>query len=192
MPGEPPGRKRAQFAALALPHMDAVYTTCLYLTRNPDEAQDLLQETFLRAYRFWHQFIPGTNCRAWLLTIAHNAFRSRLRDRHRQQGAEELEALDRIADRASIEGMPANPEDLVLDRILDGEIEEALRSLPREYLEAVLLVDIQELSYDEAARVLDCPVGTIRSRLSRGRHMLHRALREYARQRGYGPERRGN
>ncbi len=192
MPGEPRGGKRAEFAALALPHMDAVYTTCLYLTRDPDEAQDLLQETFLRAFRFWQQFTPGTNCRAWLLAIAHNAFRSRLRDRYRQHATEELDLLDRNSDHASVEGTSPNPEDIVLDRVLDSEIEEALRSLPREYLEAVLLVDIQELSYEEAARALDCPVGTIRSRLSRGRHLLHRALREYARQRGYGRRHQGD
>jgi len=186
MPGGAPSRKQAEFAALALPHMDSVYTTCLYLTRDPDEAQDLLQETFLRAYRFWHQFTPGTNCRAWLLTIAHNAFRTRLRDRHRQHATEELEQAGRGSNPAPIEGAPPNPEDIVLGRVLDSEIEDALRALPQEYLEAVLLVDIQELSYEEAARVLDCPVGTVRSRLSRGRHMLHAALRDYARRHGYG------
>jgi RNA polymerase sigma-70 factor (ECF subfamily) len=184
---EPDRGKRDAFAREALPHMDQVYTAGLYLTRNQDEAQELLQETFLRAYRFWHQFTPGTNCRAWLMTILHNIFRNRHRERYREQ--QKVEYDDTIHDTdssASTDAAPTNPEDIVLAQFLDAEVEEALKSLPAEFLEVIVLVDIQELTYEEAAAAIACPVGTIRSRLSRGRRLLQAALRQYAKERGYG------
>jgi RNA polymerase sigma-70 factor (ECF subfamily) len=181
---KPELRKREEFAQWALPHMDQVYTASLYLTRNRDEADDLLQETYLRAYRFWHQFTPGTNCKAWLMTILHNNFKNRYRDRYREQQAVEFdEALHEPAEAAG--AAPNDPETLVLSQILDGEVESALKRLPLEFLEAVVLVDVQELTYEEAAAVFGCPIGTIRSRLSRGRRMLQVALRDYAKERGY-------
>jgi RNA polymerase sigma-70 factor (ECF subfamily) len=171
------------FEQVALPLMDQVYTTALYLTRDRDEADDLLQETFLRAYRFWSRFEPGTNCRAWLLTILHNVFRNRYRERQREQRTVEIdEQLD--AQRLVAGSETGDPAHLVLENLLDGEIQTALQSLPPDYLEAVLLVDLQELTYEEAARAMDCPVGTVRSRLSRGRSRLHAALLGYARDRG--------
>lgn len=178
-------QKQAEFAEWALPHMDAIHSTSRYLTRNPDEAEELLQETYLRAFRFWHQFTPGTNCRAWLLTILHNAYRSRFRDRFRQQATADLSEVDALADLTDLPGAVDPPEELVLSQMLDGEVHEALQQLPAEYLEAVLLVDLQELSYEEAARAVDVPIGTIRSRLSRGRRLLHDSLKQYAIERGY-------
>jgi RNA polymerase sigma-70 factor, ECF subfamily len=181
---KPELRKREEFAQWALPHMDQVYTASLYLTRNRDEADDLLQETYLRAYRFWHQFTPGTNCKAWLMTILHNNFKNRYRDRYREQQAVEFdEALHEPAEAG--DAAPNDPETLVLSQILDGEVEGALKRLPLEFLEAVVVVDVQELTYEEAAAVFGCPIGTIRSRLSRGRRMLQVALRDYAKERGY-------
>jgi RNA polymerase sigma-70 factor, ECF subfamily len=181
------GRKREEFARCALPHMDQVYTAGRYLTRNKEEAEDLLQETFLRAYRFWHQFTPGTNCKAWLITILHNNFKNRYRDRYREQQTVEFdEAVYGPESAATADLSRTNPEELVFSQLLDDEMERALQSLPVEFLETVVLVDIQELTYEEAASVLGCPIGTIRSRLSRGRQLLHAALRQYARERGYG------
>jgi RNA polymerase sigma-70 factor (ECF subfamily) len=148
--------KRAEFTNVALPLMDNVYNAALYLSRDPDEASELVQETFLRAFRSWHQFTPGTNCKAWLLTILQNAFRNRYRSQQRQPRTVEL----------------------------DGEVEAALRSLPDDFLQVVLLVDVEELTYDEAAAAIGCPVGTVRSRLSRARRLLHQALQGYARERG--------
>ena len=176
-------RKREEFARWALPHMDHVYTAGLYLTRNREEAEDLLQETYLRAYRFWHRFTPGTNCKAWLMTILHNSFKNRYRDRYRDQQAVEF---DETSYDGKTSATPSDPETLVLSQALDDEVESALKTLPLEFLEVVVLVDIQELSYEEAAAAVGCPVGTIRSRLSRGRRMLQAALLEYARERGYG------
>lgn len=179
-------RKRDEFAKWALPHMDQVYTASLYLTRKREEADDLLQETFLRAYRFWHQFTPGTNCKAWLMTILHNTFKNRYREREREQRTVEFdEALYAPEEDAPGDLHQANPEAIVLAQLLDSEIEQALQSLPLEFREVIVLVDVQELTYEEAATAMGCPVGTIRSRLSRGRHLLHGALHHYARQHGY-------
>ncbi len=167
--------------------MDQVYTAGLYLTRNKEEAEDLLQETFLRAYRFWHQFTPGTNCKAWLMTILHNTFKNRYRERYRgQQTVEFDESVYGLNAGAHADPAHANPEAIVFSQLLDGEVEEALKRLPTEFLEVVMLVDIQELTYEEAAAAIGCPIGTIRSRLSRGRHLLQASLQQYAKQRGYG------
>jgi len=148
---EPERGKREEFARQALPYMDQVYTAGLYLTRNTDEADELLQETFLRAYRFWHQFRPGTNCRAWLMTILHNAFRNRYRERYREQ--HRLDFDDGMHEPAGshADGPPTNPEEIVLAQFLDSEVEEALKSLPVEFLEVVVLVEIQDLTYGEAS-----------------------------------------
>jgi RNA polymerase sigma-70 factor, ECF subfamily len=184
---EPDRGKREEFSREALPHMDNVYTAGLYLSRNKDEADELLQETFLRAYRFWHQFTPGTNCRAWLMTILHNTFKNRYRERYREQQTVDFDdAMDDADSSASADAAPTNPEEIVLAQILDTEVEEALKNLPVEFLEVIVLVDIQELTYEEAAAAIGCPIGTIRSRLSRGRRLLHAALRHYAKERGYG------
>ena len=177
--------KRAEFSKWALPHMDLVYSTSLYLSRDRAEAEDLLQETYLRAYRFWHQFTPGTNCKAWLLTILHNTFRNRYRDRYRQQRTVDVADLEGTSAEADLADPSDNPEQRVFAQLLDGEVDDALRRLPAEYLEVILLVDLQELSYEEAATVLNCPIGTIRSRLSRGRRQLQQMLHGYAVERGY-------
>lgn len=166
--------------------MDQVYTAGLYLSRSPEEAEELLQETYLRAYRFWHQFAVGTNCRAWLMTILHNTFKNRYRARHRDQRTVEFdETIHEQEIAASLDNPRRNPEEIVLSQLLDAEVEQALKQLPAEFLEVIVLVDIQELTYEEAAEVIGCPVGTIRSRLSRGRRLLHASLQRYAEQRGY-------
>jgi RNA polymerase sigma-70 factor (ECF subfamily) len=180
--------RQALFERWALPHKDYLYTACLYLTRQREEAEDLFQETYLRAFRFIHQFTPGTNCRAWLLTIMHNAFRNRYAQRQREphavplDGAEHEYEKTRIADGAASRSDPA---EIVFAQVVDQEIVEALRSLPEEYRSALLLVDIEELTYEEAAAVLQCPLGTVRSRLSRARRLLQAALFSYAQERGY-------
>jgi len=177
--------RQHSFESVALPLMDQVFTTALYLTRDRTEAEDLVQETYLRAYRFWDRFQPGTNCRAWLLTIAHNLFRNRYRERQKTRSDVEFdETLLDIEAQSTVERASDNPERLVLDQVLDQEVEDAMKALPVDYLEAVLLVDTQDLTYEEAAEAMACPVGTVRSRLSRGRRMLHSALLEYARERG--------
>jgi RNA polymerase sigma-70 factor (ECF subfamily) len=168
--------------------MDYIYTASLYLARNRTEAEDLFQETYLRAYRFFHQFTPGTNCRAWLLTILHNAFKNRYRQQQRAGQAVDQDVLSHEYEKKLAkegEGEYATPETAFFARLLDSEVETALKALPEEYRTTLLLVDVEELTYEEAAQVLACPVGTVRSRLSRARRMMQIALRDYAREKGY-------
>jgi len=177
--------KKEQFAEIALPLMDQVYTAALYLTRSRENAEDMLQETYLRAYRFWDKFTPGTNCRAWLLTILHNLFRNRYRERWREAKTVEFdEALFDPESVAIADVKHANPEAELFSASLDGEVESALDRLPPDFLEVIVLIDLQDLTYEEAARALGCPIGTVRSRLSRGRRLLHHMLLDYARDRG--------
>jgi RNA polymerase sigma-70 factor (ECF subfamily) len=181
-------QKQTLFAQWALPHKDYLYTSCLYLTRQRDEAEDLFQETYLRAFRFFHQFTPGTNCRAWLLTIMHNVFKNRYR--HYQRANQTLEfdlaaheyEKKRLADG---EARRDDPADLLLSQLVDSEITNALQTLPEEYRSTLVLVDLEELTYEEAATVLSCPIGTVRSRLARARRLLRASLTAYARDRGY-------
>lgn len=172
---------RADFESTALPHLDQLYSTASYLTRDPERAADLVQDTLVRAIRFWHRFEPGTNCRAWLLTILYNSFRNQYRSDKSSGTA--IEYDDGVA------GTPGaatdDPADLVAAAGLDDELEAALASLSDEFREVVVLVDLQELTYEEAASVLGRPIGTVRSRLARARQQLHTRLAEYGRQRGW-------
>ncbi len=173
--------KRRDFDATAIPHMDALYSTALYLCRDPDDAADVLQETYLRAYRSWHQFTLGTNCKAWLLAILHNAFRNRLRAQRSTPASVEWDEHVARRDLAPEVGKPADdPADLVALHSMGEEVWAALERLPVEFREVVVLVDLRDLTYEEAAAVVGSPVGTIRSRLSRGRHMLQPLLQTYA------------
>ncbi len=178
--------RRKRFEDEALPHLDALYTMAIRLARNPDDANDLLQETVLRAYRFFHQFETGTNCRAWMLTILFNNFRNGYRKYSREQPASSPEEFERKVEGESLRTDPAgsNPEALLSGHGMEGEVEAALGGLPAEFREAILLVDVQELSYQEVSGVLDIPIGTVKSRVSRGRAILRDALTNFAKERG--------
>jgi RNA polymerase sigma-70 factor (ECF subfamily) len=158
--------------------MDAVYTAALRLARNSDDAKDLLQETILRAYQFFHQFTDGTNCRAWLLTILYNNFRNAYRRGAREQVATSNDDFDHEMEMQSLQANQAryDPEQLLASRTIQREIEKALNSLPEDFREALLLVDVQDLNYDEVSEVLAVPLGTVKSRVSRGRALLRAAL----------------
>ena len=188
--GEKAGGRQAQrelFEEQALPHLDNLYSAALHLTRNPADAKDLLQDTVLRAYRFFHQFTPGTNCRAWLLTILYNCFRNDYRRASREKTSVAPENFEREIETQSLRSDPPrqDPESMLFDKLLDHEVEQALEMLPEEFRSAILLVDIEELNYQEASRALAVPVGTVRSRLSRGRAMMREALRAFAVAKGY-------
>lgn len=178
--------KRKLFEREALPHLDAVYAAALHLARNRDDANDLVQETVLRAYRFFHQFSPGTNCRAWLMTILYNAFRNGYRRSGREQVAGSVADYEREleAESSRPEAARNNPETIVFEQLMDHEVESALKALPEDFRTAVLLVDVEELSYQEAAAVLKIPIGTVRSRLSRARATMRRELHSMACKRG--------
>ena len=178
--------RRKRFEDEALPHLDALYSMAIRLARNPDDANDLLQETVLRAYRFFHQFESGTNCRAWMLTILFNNFRNGYRKSTREQPASSADEFERKVEAESLRTDPAgsNPEALLAGQGMEGEVETALASLPDEFRQAVLLVDVEELSYQEDSGVLNVAIGTIKSRVSRGRAMLRDRLAGFAKEQG--------
>ena len=165
-----------------MPHLDSLFTAALYLTRNREEANDLCQETVLRAYRSFHQFTAGTNCRAWLLTILHNLFRSsrsRARPEHLSATSEDFERAIESESLKTSDSF-ANPEAIVVERNFDRLVQKALQDLPTDFKAALILVDLEDMTYKDAAGVLEVPIGTVRSRVSRGRALLRVALRFFA------------
>ena len=178
---------KAEFERAALPHLSHLYTSAFYLTKDKAEAEDLVQETYIRALRFFDKFKPGTNCRAWLLTILRNLFINRYRQKRQEPEKVDWERIEQVYESMVEQGEKAerdNPENHLISQLMDEEVERALGELPEEYRMAIVLVDIEELSYEEAAKVMECAIGTIRSRVSRGRRMLQVALRGYALEKG--------
>lgn len=183
------GNRSREFEEVALVHLDALYRSALRLTRNRAEAEDLVQETFLRAFRNFHRFNPGTNCRAWLFTILRNAFLNRLRRNSHEVLEGDVEGWDGGA-AASGDG-PASgspPEEEFFQTVLHGDVDRALKALPLPFREVVILADLEGLSYKEISQVIGCPIGTVMSRLSRGRGLLRQALARFAREHGYMKE----
>jgi len=171
----------AVFREQALRHLDALYATALRLTRRSAEAEDLVQETVMRAYSSFERFEPGTNCRAWIFRILMNTFINGYRRRRRERVL-----FDTSLDGTFLEHTARAPGRVdVADLALDDEVERALDELPEEYRSVVLLVDVSDLSYKEVAMVLGCPLGTVMSRLHRARRALQRRLAGYAEREGY-------
>ena len=184
------GDRTREFEAVALIHLDALYRNALRLTQNRSEAEDLVQETCLRAFRSFHRFNPGTNCRAWLFTILRNAFLNRIRQAGRDVLAAETAELESASSRHVAEAEPArgHPEEEFFQTVLHGDVDRSLRALPLTFREVVILDDLEGLTYKEIAQVLGCPLGTVMSRLSRGRALLRQALSAFAREHGYVKE----
>lgn len=171
---------------MALVHLDRLYQTALWLTKNRAEAEDVVQETCLRAFRSFHRFNPGTNCRAWLLTILRNVFLNRVRKEGREVPEGDATFWESGVESATAEGlMGDNPEEEFLQTVVHSDVDRALRALPLVFREAVILADLEGLTYKEVAEVLGCPTGTVMSRLSRGRGLLRHSLRRFAREHGY-------
>ena len=162
------------FEAEALASLDSLYRAALRLTRVPADAEDLVQETYLKAFRSADRFEPGTNLRAWLFTILHNTARNRARDRARDHVVIDSEVVDQAADGAAYGPSPAvaTPETLLIRDTLTPELQGAIDALPEAFREAVWLRDVEEFSYAEIAQMLGVPAGTVMSRISRGRRML--------------------
>ena len=164
------------FEAEALASLDSLYRAALRLTRVPADAEDLVQETYLKAFRAAASFEPGTNLRAWLFTILHNTARNRARDRARDMVAVDSDVVDQATDFAPATGQPETPETLLLRDTLAPELQAAIDGLPEAFRQAVWLRDVEEFSYAEIAEMLQIPIGTVMSRISRGRRALHEAL----------------
>jgi RNA polymerase sigma-70 factor, ECF subfamily len=175
-----------EFSREAVPHMDTLYRYALRMTGNTDDAKDLLQETYLKAYRFWDKFEKGTNVRAWLFRIMKNTYINLYRKEIKEPDTVDFDDIKEFYN-----GMLDDPSDgtdlqeELLDKLFDDDVAEALESLPEEFRTVVLLCDIEGMSYEEIAGFVHAPVGTVRSRIHRGRKLLFSKLFSYAKKRGF-------
>ena len=171
----------ADFSSAALEFLDALYAAALRLTRNADQAQDLVQDTYLKAIRARQSFASGTNLKAWLYTILHNTWRNRRRDRARARVEFDSDLAEQAAETGAADWPVTpfeSPETLLMRNTIDADLQRALDALPESFREAVWLRDVDELSYQEIAEALAIPIGTVMSRLSRGRKQLYEALKD--------------
>jgi len=185
-----PAISKPGFVEEALPHMDAVYRFALRLVRGREsEAEDLVQSTFLRAYRSWESYTPGTKVLSWLFTICRNQFLRAEERRGRRPEVTESEVEANVESLAATavfsEVSSADPEKAFFDSFVDEEVLRAVDALPDPYREAVVLSDLEGLSYPELVEILQVPTGTVKSRLFRGRRLLQQALYDYALEMGY-------
>jgi RNA polymerase sigma-70 factor, ECF subfamily len=182
------GRRKTQddFEREVMPHLQSLYGVAMRMTKSESDAEDLVQDAILRAYRFWDGFESGTNARAWLMRIMTNLFRNRYRERAREQ--EILgEAEASTANVGQFQGSaPRDAESALFGRMLSRDVEKALALLPPEFRLPVILADLEDLSYKEIADIMECPAGTVMSRLYRGRRMLQKMLSDYASQAAEG------
>jgi RNA polymerase sigma-70 factor (ECF subfamily) len=175
-----------EFQHEAVPHMDILHNYALRMTGNRDDANDLLQETFLKAYRFWDKYQKGTNIRAWLFRIMKNSYINRYRKETKEPDTVDYDKIQNYY--STIRDNSADANDLqekIFGGLLEDDVAFALESLPEDFRTVVILCDIEGLTYEEISEFVDCPIGTIRSRLHRGRKMLRSKLFDYARKRGY-------
>ena len=180
---------QAEFTELAMEYMPALYTAALRKTRNPSDAEDLVQETYLKAYRAFGGFQEGTNLKAWLYRILTNTFINTYRAKKRRPEITDVEDVEDLylyrhlgADRPA--GLGRSAEEEALERVTDTEVKEAIESLPESFRIAVLLADVEGFSYKEIAEITDVPIGTVMSRIHRGRKALQKALFEFGSARG--------
>jgi len=189
---------RELFEQKALPLLDELYAYAMRLTRQPQAAEDLVSNMYARAWKSFHQFEPGTNLRAWLYKILTNTFINSYRSKQRQPYMVELDRPDEHEDGSGGDlydrivgaspGLFDNPDAMLANRILDQDIKKAIEELPEEFRMAVILSDVQNFAYQEIADILDIPIGTVRSRIFRGRRLLQKVLWQQAIAAGIVPE----
>jgi len=189
-PASVPAEARERLEAEAISYIDSLYRTALRMSGNPSDAEDLVQETFLRAFRSLHQFKEGTNLRAWLFRIMTNAFINEYRKRSRRPSNSSLDDIedfylyDHLID-SGIQPVDERPEEIVLGRMTADDVIGALDELSDDFRQVVLLADVEGFSYREIAEILDIPVGTVMSRLYRARRKLQKGLYDFAVDSGY-------
>jgi len=186
---EPDNDRRKEFEDTALEHLNPLFNLALSLTRNRKDAEDLVQETYLRAYRFFDSYEPGTHIKAWLFRILRNTFINRYRAARVRPNEVDFTTVEQTYERAIDEQFlrdhrAVSPEDAVMNGVLDEEVETAISGLPDEYRSVVILALIENLAYKEIASALSIPLGTVMSRLHRGRRLLQAQLLEYAKKKG--------
>ena len=176
----------ADFESEAIPHMDALYNFALKMTRDSDDANDLVQETYLKAFRFFDKFEKGTNCKAWLFRIMKNTYINNYRKKTKEPGKVDYDEIENFYENIKASSTDsAHLEKELYDNLLDDELSGAISSLPEDFRTVVILCDIEGMTYEEIADFIDCPVGTVRSRLHRARKMLFTKLYDYADGKGY-------
>ena len=176
----------ADFEKEAIPHMDALFNFALRMTGDRDEADDLVQETYLKAFRFFDKFEKGTNCKAWLFRIMKNTFINSYRKTSKEPDKIDYEEVENFYENIKSSSTDsAHLEKEMYDNLLDDELSNAIASLPEDFRTVIILCDIEGFTYDEIADFVDVPVGTVRSRLHRARKMLFAELYEYAADKGY-------
>ena len=184
--GEETRNREQEFEEVALPYLGLLLKVALRLTRNRADAEDLVQTTYLKAFRFFHRFETGTNCRAWLFRILRNTFINRYRKEAREPKKVDIDKVDEFLEMIRVGANIGGVKEEVYRDLLGDEVTAALKSLPKHFREVVILSDIEDCSYREIAETIGTPVGTVRSRLSRARQMLRQRLSNYAKQQGYG------
>jgi RNA polymerase sigma-70 factor (ECF subfamily) len=179
--------KRKAFEVEALPHMDALYRTALRMTKNENDAQDLVQEAYVKAYRFWDKFELGSNCRAWLFKIMTNIFINDYRSKSRSPMAVNVDEIDDnfLYGQLAAPGRETNPEQEMFAKIFDDDVKKAIEELPDDFRLVVILSFLEGFSYQEIAEIADLQLGTVKSRLHRGRKLLQKRLFDYAIRNGY-------
>ncbi len=182
--------ERKAYQEEAVPHIDALYGTALRLTKSESDAEDLIQETMLKAFRYFDKYENGTNCKAWLFKIMHNTFINRYRKKQKRKEYLIDDDYRPLQERAEApEHTPFHEdfdsEEQLYFKMFGDEVKEALEQVPVDFRMVVLLADLQDFAYKEIAEIMDCPIGTVMSRLYRGRRMLQDELTEYAKAEGY-------
>ncbi len=185
-------KKQQEFQAEAIAHINSLYNYALHLTMNPDDAEDLVQETYLKAYKFFNSFERGTNCKAWLFKILKNNYINRFRKNSREPGKVDYDLIKDFYH--SIKDTRVDTTEADSDyfhSLMHEEVYQALQSLPEEFREVIQLCDIEGFTYEEIANMVESPIGTVRSRLYRGRKLLRGQLENYARKYGFNTDTEG-
>ncbi|MBI9071523.1 MAG: sigma-70 family RNA polymerase sigma factor [Melioribacteraceae bacterium] len=167
------------------PHLKAIYNFAFKITKNMDDSQDLVQETLLRAYRFFDSFEIGTNCKSWLFSILHNTFINNIRKKNREPQIIELEKVEHYLEEKPVAESVYKLDNKKISAIFDDDISTAIISLPHRFKEIIVLRDIEGFTYEEISEKINIPLGTVRSRLNRARNLLQNKLFDYAKNNGY-------
>lgn len=181
--------RHREFELEALPHMDLLYNYAVRMTNSPQDADDLVQETYLKAYRFWDSYEQGTNIKAWLFRILKNSYINRYRKETKEPDTVDYDEVKDFYSTARDASTDSNNlQETLFGNLLDDDVTKAIAALPDDFRTVVILSDIEGLSYEEIADFVDCPLGTVRSRLHRGRKLLREQLMQYGKKRGYVAE----
>lgn len=182
-------RKQQEFNEEIIPHLDSLYNFGLRLTSDPNDAEDLVQDTIVKAYRFFSSYEKGTNAKAWLFRILKNSYINNYRRKSKKPQEVDYDEVSSFYESIRAERTESSDlEDKMFRELIDDELTNALDQIPEDFRTVVLLCDVEDFTYEEIANMLDVPIGTIRSRLHRGRNLLKAQLMEYAAKRGYAEE----